>query len=42
MDIFDYLISNVIIRTAEEHPVLTIMVISLIIFFLVWYFRLRA
>jgi hypothetical protein len=42
MDIFDYLISNIFIRTAEEHPVLTIMVISLIIFLIVMYLRLRV
>jgi hypothetical protein len=36
------LIGKILSWTAEEHPVLTILVIALIIFFIVWYYRLRV
>lgn len=42
MDIFDRLITNVLIRTAEERPVLTIMGILFVIFLIVMYLRMRV
>ncbi len=42
MDIFDYIINKIFFRMAEDHPILTIMVILLIIFLIIWYFRLRV
>lgn len=35
MEIFDYIITNVCLKTAENHPIKTIMAILIIIFLIV-------